>query len=287
MKIRCVGAERAPPVRRAEQARPLRPDVAAIAMTLPAPIEFRNVSFSRGGRDGGRILDGVTFTVGSGEVLVLVGRSGSGKTTILKMVNGLLRPTAGAVLVESRDTREWEPFALRRHAASVLQDVGLFPHMTVGQNAGIVARLVGWPAPRIERRVAELLDLVGLPARDFAARWPEELSGGQRQRVGVARALAVDPPILLMDEPFGALDPITRADMQAEFRRIQDAVHKTVVIVTHDMDEALALGDRLAIIDQGRLVACETARDIARSTDPRVTSLLGARGSAGAGDSRS
>ncbi len=235
------------------------------------------MSFSRVGRDGGRILDGVTFTVGSGEVLVLVGRSGSGKTTILKMVNGLLRPTAGAVLVESRDTREWEPFALRRHAASVLQDVGLFPHMTVGQNVGIVARLVGWPAPRIERRVAELLDLVGLPARDFAARWPEELSGGQRQRVGVARALAVDPPILLMDEPFGALDPITRAEMHAEFARIQSELRKTVVIVTHDMDEALALGNRLAVVERGRIAACDEPDAIARSTDPRVRALVDAR----------
>jgi osmoprotectant transport system ATP-binding protein len=241
-----------------------------------AEIEFHDVCFSRPDTSQ-PILDDLTFHVNEGEVLALIGRSGSGKTTILKMINGLLLPTRGTVLVEGRDTRAWAPFALRRRTGYVLQEVGLFPHMTIGQNVGIVPRLVGWPADRAEARVQHLLDLVGLPSASFAARWPDELSGGQRQRAGVARALAVDPPILLMDEPFGALDPITRAEMQAEFRRIQSSLRKTVAIVTHDMDEALALGDRLAVIDAGRLVALDPPDRIEGSIDPRVRALLDAR----------
>jgi osmoprotectant transport system ATP-binding protein len=243
---------------------------------LVAEIEFHDVCFSR--PDASQpILDGLTFHVNEGEVLALIGRSGSGKTTILRMMNGLLLPTRGTVLVEGRDTRAWAPFALRRRTGYVLQEVGLFPHMTIGQNVGIVPRLVGWPADRAEARVQQLLDLVGLAPASFADRWPDELSGGQRQRAGVARALAVDPPVLLMDEPFGALDPITRAEMQAEFRRIQSGLRKTVAIVTHDMDEALALGDRLAVIDAGRLVALDPPGRIERSIDPRVRALLDAR----------
>ena len=223
------------------------------------------------------ILDGVTFAVSRGETLALIGRSGSGKTTMLKLMNGLILPTAGAVMVEGRDTRQWERFALRRRAGYVLQEVGLFPHMTVAQNVGLVPRLIGWPPDRVKRRVAELLALVDLPPERFAERWPDQLSGGQRQRAGVARALAVDPPMLLMDEPFGALDPITRAEMHAEFRRIQQELGKTTVLVTHDMDEALALGSRVAVVEAGRLIACDTPEQIVRSTDPRVRALLDAR----------
>jgi osmoprotectant transport system ATP-binding protein len=238
-------------------------------------IEFRDVSFSRPG--GAAILESISLRVRSGDVLALIGRSGVGKTTTLKLMNGLLQPTRGSVIVEGRDTREWEPFALRRRAGYVLQEVGLFPHMSVGQNVGLVPRLVGWESGRIRARVDEVLALVGLPPNQFADRWPADLSGGQRQRAGVARALAVDPPILLMDEPFGSLDPITRAEMHAEFARIQATLHKAVVIVTHDMDEALDLGTRVGILDEGRLIACDRPDAIARSRDPRVRALFDAR----------
>jgi osmoprotectant transport system ATP-binding protein len=240
---------------------------------MPA-LEFRDVSFARPG--GNRVLDHFTLNVESGEVLALVGRSGAGKTTLLKLANRLLLPDSGAVVVEGRDTREWDPIRLRRRVGYVLQDVGLFPHMTVEQNIGVVPRLEGWPAGRIATRAAELLDLIGLAPEQFASRWPDELSGGQRQRVGVARALAVDPPVLLMDEPFGALDPVTRAELQAEFRRIQNQLHKTVIIVTHDMGEAFALGDRLGVIDDGALAACDRPEGIVRSTHQTVRRLLDA-----------
>jgi osmoprotectant transport system ATP-binding protein len=240
---------------------------------MPSPaIEFRDVSFTRPG--GHVVLRRFTLAVEVGEVLALVGRSGAGKSTLLKLVNRLLLPDAGSVEVDGRDTREWEPIALRRRVGYVLQDVGLFPHMSVADNVAVVPRLERLPEARIAARVRELLDLVGLPADTFASRWPDELSGGQRQRVGVARALAVDPPVLLMDEPFGALDPLTRAELHREFRRIQDRVRKTVMIVTHDMGEAFALADRIGVIDEGRLVACERPSTIAASSDPHVRRLL-------------
>jgi osmoprotectant transport system ATP-binding protein len=237
-------------------------------------IEFRAVSFARPG--GAVVLDAFSLVVGSGEVLALVGRSGAGKTTILKLVNRLLLPDGGAVLVEGRDTRQWEPIRLRRRVGYVLQDVGLFPHLSVAGNIGVVPHLEGWTDGRVALRTTELLDLVGLPPDQFAARWPDELSGGQRQRVGVARALAADPPVLLMDEPFGALDPLTRAELHAEFRRIQARLRKTVIIVTHDMGEAFALADRIGVIEAGRLVACDTPVVMAASTDPSVRRLLDA-----------
>src|SRR5262245_41873564 len=241
---------------------------------MPPAIEFREVSFTR---PGGRLaVDRLTVSVEVGEVLALVGRSGAGKSTILKLVNRLLLPDSGVVLVDGRDTREWEPIRLRRHVGYVLQDVGLFPHWSIADNVATVARLERWPAERIAARVAELLELVGLPATEFQSRWPDELSGGQRQRVGVARALAIDPPILLMDEPFGALDPLTRAELHGEFHRIQARVRKTVMIVTHDIGEAFALADRIGVIDQGRLVACERPATIAASRNPQVRSLLDA-----------
>ena len=242
---------------------------------MPDPaIAFRGVSFARPGQ--ARVLDRFSLTVELGDVLALVGRSGAGKSTLLKLVNRLLLPDEGAVLVQGLDTREWEPIALRRSVGYVLQDVGLFPHMSIADNVAVVPRLEGWTAERVEARVDELLELVGLPARAFAARWPDELSGGERQRVGVARALGVDPPVLLMDEPFGALDPLTRAELHGEFRRIQARLRKTVIIVTHDMSEAFALADRVGVIEDGRLVACDRPAAVAASTDPRVRRLLDA-----------
>jgi osmoprotectant transport system ATP-binding protein len=237
-----------------------------------AAIEFRAVSFKRPG--GSAILDRLELGVQSGEVLALVGRSGAGKTTILKLIDRLLLPDAGQVMVEGRDTRDWEPIALRRRTGYVLQEVGLFPHMTIADNIGLVPRLERWPPERIASRVTELLTLIGLEPARFGGRWPDELSGGQRQRVGVARALAADPPVLLMDEPFGALDPITRAELHAEFRRIQGRLSKTVVIVTHDMGEAFALADRIGVIDEGRLVACDRPGAMAASTHQAVRRLL-------------
>ena len=207
------------------------------------------------------MLDHFDLDVAPGDVLALVGRSGAGKTTLLKLVNRLLLPDAGAVIVEGRDTRDWEPIRLRRRVGYVLQDVGLFPHMTVADNIGVVPRLEGWPRERIAARVARAARADRPRPATFGGRWPDELSGGQRQRVGVARALAVDPPVLLMDEPFGALDPMTRAELHAEFRRIQDRLRKTVIIVTHDMGEAFALGDRIGVLDDGRLVACDRRGD--------------------------
>ncbi|HEY3045407.1 MAG TPA: ATP-binding cassette domain-containing protein [Vicinamibacterales bacterium] len=241
-------------------------------MSAPA-IEYRDVSFKRG---TAAVLDRFSLTVETGDVLALVGRSGAGKTTLLKLVNRLLLPDRGAVLVEGRDTREWEPIALRRQVGYVLQDVGLFPHMSVADNIAVVPRLSGWEAARVAARVRELLELIGLPAEPFGSRWPDELSGGQRQRVGVARALALDPPILLMDEPFGALDPVTRAELHGEFHRIQDRLRKTVIIVTHDMGEASVLANRIGVLDAGRLVECGTPSAMAASSDPHVRRLFDA-----------
>jgi osmoprotectant transport system ATP-binding protein len=242
---------------------------------MPEPtIEFRGVSFARPGQP--RVLDAFNLTIATGDVLALVGRSGAGKSTVLKLINRLLVPDEGAVLVQGRDTREWEPIALRRNVGFVLQDVGLFPHMSIADNVAVVPRLERWDARRVTARVSDLLELVGLPPHTFAARWPDELSGGQRQRVGVARALAVDPPVLLMDEPFGALDPLTRAELHAEFRRIQSRLRKTVIIVTHDMGEAFALADRIGVLEDGQLIACDRRDEIARSADPRVRRLLDA-----------
>ena len=242
---------------------------------MPDPaIEFREVSFARPDRP--KVLDAFSLTVEAGEVLALVGRSGAGKSTLLKLINRLLEPDGGAVIVEGRDTRAWDPIQLRRRVGYVLQEVGLFPHMTIGDNVAVVPQLEQWPRERIAARVNELLELVGLPPQQFATRWPDELSGGQRQRVGVARALAVDPPVLLMDEPFGALDPLTRVELHREFRRVQERLRKTVIIVTHDMGEAFALGDRVGVLDTGRLIANDRPAAVAASRDPHVRQMLDA-----------
>jgi len=213
-------------------------------------VTFTGVRFAYGTRP---VLDQVDLTIERGEALALVGRSGAGKSTLLKMINRLLLPQAGSVHVDGRDTREWDPIALRRHTGYVLQEIGLLPHLTVEQNVALVPRLEGWPEARRHARAIELLELVGLPAAEFAARWPRELSGGQRQRVGVARALATDPPVVLMDEPFGSLDSATRVELRTEFQRIRRHLRQTVVIVTHDMEEAFALADRVGVLEHGRL----------------------------------
>ncbi len=237
-------------------------------------IEFRHVSYRL---DGGReLLSDLGLEIRRGETVVLLGRSGSGKTTSLKLINRLLVPTAGEVLVEGRATTAWDAIALRRHIGYVIQEVGLFPHFTIERNVGLVPRLEGWPPARLRARVEELLKLVGLEPERFLARYPRELSGGQRQRVGVARALAGDPPLLLMDEPFGALDPLTRAEIQQEFLALQRRLRKTIVFVTHDMREALLLGTRIALMESGKLVGVFSPREFLGSSDPLVTAYVSA-----------
>jgi osmoprotectant transport system ATP-binding protein len=240
----------------------------------PELVRFDNVEFGHEGR--APILAGVTLAVNRGETVALVGRSGAGKSTLLRLVNRLLTPTAGSVTVDGRDTREWDAIRLRRQVGYVIQDVGLFPHMTIAENVAVVPKLEGWPEARIAERTRELLDLVGLPSADFAARRPHQLSGGQRQRVGVARALAVDPPILLMDEPFGALDPVTRAEVRREFTQLKKRLRTTVLVVTHDIAEAFALGDRVGVLDAGRLIAFDAPPQVAASNDAHVRALIDA-----------
>jgi osmoprotectant transport system ATP-binding protein len=238
-----------------------------------AAIEFRNVSYGLNG--GSEVLRDLNLTIRRGETLVLLGRSGSGKTTTLKLINRLLTETEGEIRVEGRPLGEWDVIRLRRMIGYVIQEAGLFPHYTVERNIGLVPKIEGWPAPRIRERVREMLQLVGLEPQ-MASRYPRELSGGQRQRVGVARALAVDPPLLLMDEPFGALDPLTRAELQHEFLALQERLQKTVVFVTHDLREALLLGSRIALLEAGRLVAVSTKREFMASSAPLVVAYKSA-----------
>ena len=237
-------------------------------------VEFNEVSFGHSREKP--ILDRFTLTVEAGEVVALVGVSGAGKTTVLKLVNRLLLPDAGDVRVQGRDTHAWDPIRLRRSVGYVIQEVGLFPHLTVADNIAVVPRLERWDEGRVRARVDELLELMGLAPETFGGRWPDELSGGQRQRVGVARALAADPPVLLMDEPFGALDPVTRRGQQDEFRRIQSRLRKTVLLVTHDMAEAMALADRIGVLDAGRLIWSGPPQAIPGCEDPRVRELVDA-----------
>jgi len=213
-------------------------------------VEFRDVSYEIAGRP---ILAGVSFAVEAGETLVLLGRSGSGKTTALKMTNGMLRPTRGQVLIDGRASSEWDPIRLKRHIGYVIQEVGLFQHFTVADNVALIPKLEGWDRPRIDHRVDDLLNAVALPPAQFRLRYPRQLSGGQRQRVGVARALAADPALLLFDEPFGAVDPVTRTELQQQFLALRRDFQKTSIFVTHDVREALRLGTRIALLANGRL----------------------------------
>src|SRR6202161_2566853 len=238
-------------------------------------IEFRDVVYVL--PNGQTLLRGLNLEIQRGETLVLLGRSGSGKTTTLKLINRLHTQSAGAIFVDGRPIDEWDVIRLRRMIGYVIQDVGLFPHFTVERNIGLVPKIEKWPADRISKRVDELLQLVGLDP-EIALRYPRELSGGQRQRVGVARALAADPPILLMDEHFGALDPITRAELQREFLDLQKRRRKTVVFVTHDLREALLLGTRIALMEAGRLVVVQTPKEFLASKEPLATAYKQAFG---------
>ena len=231
-------------------------------------IEFHDVSFTLA--DGKTLLSNLNLHVQHGETLILLGRSGSGKTTTMKLINWLIDPTAGEVQVEQRPTVDWDPIRLRRRIGYVIQEVGLFPHLTVEENIGVVPRLEGWAPQRIHDRARALLALVGLDADKFAGRFPRELSGGQRQRIGVARALAADPPIILLDEPFGALDPITRREIQREFKSLQQELKKTMIFVTHDIAEAFVLGTRIALLREGRLVLLDAPAALLRSSDPEA-----------------
>jgi osmoprotectant transport system ATP-binding protein len=237
-------------------------------------VEFVDVVARRGDTD---VLRGVSLTVAAGEVVALVGRSGSGKTTMLRLVNRMLTVASGEVRVGGRPVSAWDPIVLRRQTGYAIQDVGLFPHLSVAQNIAIVPRLLQWDDQRIAARVEQLLDLVGLDAAEFRNRRPDQLSGGQRQRVGLARALAADPPVLLMDEPFGALDPITRAELHREFKGVQAAMHKTVLLVTHDLAEAFRLADRVAVLQDGAIVACAPPAALQNSPHPFVQALVETR----------
>jgi len=238
-------------------------------------IVFDHVSKHYG--DGANAVRDLSLEIADGEIVVLVGPSGCGKTTSLKMINRLVEPSGGTILLDGRDTRTYDVNQLRRSIGYVIQQVGLFPHLSVADNVSTVPRLVGWDRRRIRARVEELLDLVGLPAARYAGRLPAELSGGERQRVGVARALAVDPPVMLMDEPFGAIDPIARDHLQDELLRLQTVVRKTIVFVTHDIEEAIKLGDRVALMQTGGVLAqyAAPAELLARPASPFVVDFLG------------
>jgi osmoprotectant transport system ATP-binding protein len=234
-------------------------------------VQFKNVGFSLSGNS---IISDLNLTVRRGETLVLLGESGCGKTTTLKLVNRLLLPTSGEVVVENEATTAWDAIALRRHIGYVIQEGGLFPHFTIARNIGLVPSLLNWDTARILERVRELLNLVGLDPERFAERYPRELSGGQRQRVGVARALAADPPLLLLDEPFGALDPLTRASLQHEFADLSRRLGKTAILVTHDVREALALGTRIGLMHKGHLLLLETPEGFLNSNNPQARAYL-------------
>lgn len=237
-----------------------------------AAIEFVDVAYRTA--EGRVLLAKLNLQVMRGETLVLLGRSGSGKTTTLKLINGLLACQEGTITVDGKSIGDWDPIRLRRHIGYAIQDVGLFPHITVERNIGLVPKLEKWPQERIRARVQELLELVGLPALQFRDRYPHQLSGGQRQRVGLGRALASDPPILLMDEPFGALDPLTRSDIQREFKALQQRLNKTVVFVTHDVREAMLLATRIAVLNDGRLLGVYSPKAFLESRDPVVSDYV-------------
>jgi len=229
-------------------------------------VQFRNVTYSVAGNPT-PIITNLNLEIQRGETLVLLGESGCGKTTTLRLVNRLLLPTTGEVLVEGKSTKDWNAISLRRRTGYVIQEAGLFPHFTVAENIALVPRLEGWDELRIIGRTKELLELVGLNPQKFSVRYPRELSGGQRQRVGVARALAGDPPLLLLDEPFGALDPITRASLQSEFAQLTRELKKTAIFVTHDLREAMTLGTRICLMKEGKIVVLDTPENFTRSDE--------------------
>lgn len=242
---------------------------------MAALLEFRDVTCQIGRRE---ILHGIDLCVEQGETVALLGRSGSGKTTLLKMANRLVEPTSGEVRFEGKRVTEWDPIRLRRRMGYVIQEGGLFPHATVARNVGLVPRLEGWPEERIRARTAELLDAMGLPAAQFGPRHPRQLSGGEKQRVGIARALAADPPLLLLDEPFAALDPVTRFEMQQRFAQLQRTFGKTALFVTHDIREALMLGTRIALLKEGRIEAVARADEFVQSRSQEARAFLATLG---------
>ncbi|MFO5493654.1 MAG: ATP-binding cassette domain-containing protein [Cuspidothrix sp.] len=242
-----------------------------MSLTSEIIVDFRDVSFQI---DHRLLLSHLKFSIYQGEALVLLGRSGSGKTTTLKLINHLLMPSQGQVLIDNIPTTKWDAIKLRRRIGYVIQETGLFPHFTIAENVGLVPSLEKWPAQKIHNRVYEMLNLVGLEPEQFAHRYPYQLSGGQRQRVGVARALAADPPILLMDEPFGALDPITRLELQQQFKYLQQQLGKTVIFVTHDIQEAFFLASRIGLMYEGNLVELGTKREFLSSQHPESQAFL-------------
>ena len=239
-----------------------------------AVIEFCNIVYSIGSAKV--VLNQLNLVVHRGDTMVLLGRSGSGKTTALKLINRLLVETRGELKVEGKPAAQWDIIALRRRIGYVIQESGLFPHYTIAENVGVVPRLLGHSPAQISARIDEMLRLVDLEPRDFGPRYPHQLSGGQRQRAGVARALAGDPPILLMDEPFGALDPMSRAELQRQFKTLQQRLQKTIVIVTHDLREALFLGNRIALLEAGTLVGTFSKAEFIQSPDERVRKYIAA-----------
>ena len=234
-------------------------------------VEFRRVNFQIGAV---KILDDLNLQINKGEILILLGESGCGKTTTLKLINRLIEPSSGKVLVEGRLTTDWNLINLRRRIGYVLQEAGLFPHFTIEENVALVPNLENWEAVKKQERTTEMLELVGLNPQKFADRFPHELSGGQRQRVGVARALAANPDLLLLDEPFGALDAITRTSLQKEFAKLVRELGKTAVFVTHDLHEAFVLGTRIALMDKGRIVLNDTPENFRKSDLPLVREYL-------------
>ena len=241
-------------------------------MTELQPIvEFRSVNFQIG---AAKILDQLNLQIKPGETLVLLGESGCGKTTTLKLVNRLIEPTGGEVFVEGKLTTVWNEIKLRRQTGYVLQEAGLFPHFTIAENVALIPDLENWDEAKKSARVSEMLELVGLKPDQFADRFPHELSGGQRQRVGVARALAANPSLLLLDEPFGALDPLTRTNLQKEFASLVRELNKTAIFVTHDLHEAMLLGTRIALMEKGKVVLLETPENFVKSEEPLARAYL-------------